>query len=286
MVEIKTPDAKATSRQLWRLHQLTKEDTRNLDITMQEASDRISKLGYDGNYLKPITAKPPLAYASVPFTEAHVTIIEGEQGGGKSITATARVVDAYYVDCVRVYCEEVLKISCIVKSYDRRNRIARIRYKGSLKLLRIPSNYKLHSPMRIFCNFHLFGIPYIFCPSFNHTLAWLKQGIIVNAWLIVDEAYVGMNARASMQALGKELEKQYFQFRKMLLNVIIVTPMARLIDWTMRTIPTERIHCTYNTKNRKVTLAIRKKGIQGERKFDYDSTQYRKNYRTNERIVQ
>ncbi len=220
-----------------------------------------------------------------PFTEAHVTIVEGEQGGGKSITATARVRDAYDKDCVRVFCQKVMRIKCEVKSYDRKTRIAKIRHNGGRKQLRIPSSYKLHSPMQIFCNYHLFGFPYVYIPSFDHTLAWLKQGIIVDAWLIVDEAYVGMNARESMRALGKELEKQYFQFRKMQLNVIIVTPMARLVDWAMRTIPTERIHCTYNEKSRKVTVTIRKKGIPGEHKFDYDSTPYRANFRTNERIT-
>ncbi len=224
-------------------------------------------------------------FKPAPFTEAHVTIIEGAQGDGKSCTATARVRDAYDKDCVRVFCQKVMRIRCEVKSYDRKSRIAKIKYDGGLKKLRIPENYKLHSPMRIFCNFHLYGIPFVYCPSFNHILDWLKRGIIIDGWLVVDEAYVGMNARASMQALGKELEKQYFQFRKMQLNVIIVTPMARLIDWTMRTIPTERIHCTYNSKTRKITLTIKKKGIPGEHKFDYDSTPYRVNYRTNERIT-
>lgn len=226
------------------------------------------------------------SFETAPFTEAHVAIIEGAQGDGKSVTATARVTDAYFNDCVRVFCEKVLGIKCEVKSFDRKSRIFRIKHNGVIKRFRIPTNYKLYSPLRIFCNYHLYGIPFVYCPSFNHILEWLKNGKITNGWLIVDEAYVGMNARASMQALGKELEKQYFQFRKMQLNVIIVTPMARLIDWTMRTIPTERISCSYNKKNRKVTLTIKKKGIAGEHKFDYDSTPYRKHYRTNERITE
>lgn len=225
-------------------------------------------------------------YIRPPFTEAHVTVIEGENRSGKTNTAVARIVDSYYKDCVRIYCENVLHIKCQIRSFDRRNRIVKIKYKGVLKLLRIPADYKLHSPMRIFCNFHLFGIPHTYCPSFNHILAWLKQGYIVDGWLVVDEAYVGMNARSCMTTLGKELEVIYPQMAKMQLDVIIVTPMARLIDWVMRTIPTEHIHCIYNPKTRKITLTIRKKGIKGERKLDYDATQYWKNFRTNERIVQ
>ena len=234
---------------------------------------------------KPITHGKP-SDVRKPFTEAHVTIIEGDQRSGKTNTAVARIKDAYDKDCVRIYCEDVLHLNCVVKNYNRKTRVAKIRNNGSLKLLTIPLSYKLHSPMRIFCNFHLYGIPFIFCPTFNHTLAWLKQGIIVNAWLVMDEAYVGMNARSCMQALGKELANQYWQLGKMQLDVIIVTPMARLVDWELRTIPTEHIHCFYTPKTHKITLTIRKKGVSGERKLDYDARQYWKYFRTNERIVQ
>ena len=283
MVTLRNPEAPATSRQLWRLHQLTGENTSGLKLSMQEASDRIGKLETRVKVPPTHSVKP---YARAPFTEAHVTICEGDQRSGKTNTATARVVDAYYKDCVRVFCDEVLHINCLVKNFDRRNRIAKIRYNGGLRLLRIPTDYKLHSPMRIFCNYHLYGVPFTFAPSFSHILDWLKRGFIINCWLVVDEAYVGMNARASMQALGKALANQYWQLGKMQLDVIIVTPMARLIDWELRTIPTEHIHCTYNPKNHKITLSIRKKGIQGEQKVDYDARQYWKNFRTNERIVQ
>ena len=43
-ITLKTPDAPATAKQLWLLHILTKEDTRGLTLTMQEASDRIAEL--------------------------------------------------------------------------------------------------------------------------------------------------------------------------------------------------------------------------------------------------
>lgn len=233
-----------------------------------------------------ILQKTEKTYVRPPFTEAHVTIVEGDNRSGKTNTATARVRDAYDNDCVRVYCDEVLHARCEVVNYNRKSRTAKVRYNGVVKRLRIPKSYKLHSSMKIFCNYKLYGIPHYYLPSFNHMLHWLEQGIIVNGWLVVDEAYVGMNARASMSKLGRALEARYFQFAKMQLDVIIVTPMARLVDWTLRTIPTEHIHCEYNAKTRIITLTIRKKGIKGERKVDYDATQYWKNFRTNERIVQ
>lgn len=44
MVTLHTPEAPATRKQLWLLHLLTKTDTRNLKLTMQQASDNINKL--------------------------------------------------------------------------------------------------------------------------------------------------------------------------------------------------------------------------------------------------
>ncbi len=231
-----------------------------------------------------VMAKPQYEIAPAPFAEAHVCLVEGTQGSGKNTTGVARVVDAYFKDCVRIFCMDVLHVNCEVKFYDSRTRIARIKHQGEMKLLHVPSSYKLHSPMRIFCNFHLYGIPYVFCPSFEYILDGLKSGLIGNGWLMVDEYYIGGNARECMTALGKELNKQSFQFRKMQLNVIIITPMARLIDWTMRMIPTEHILCSYNKNTRKVTLTIRRKGEKGTREVPYDATQYWPYFWTNERI--
>ncbi|KKN79349.1 hypothetical protein LCGC14_0341310 [marine sediment metagenome] len=218
-----------------------------------------------------------------PFAAAKVRIIEGEQGSGKSITGVAKIVDAYHYDCVRIFCAEH-NIRCIVKAYDPKTMIVKIKQNGNLKLFKIPSYYKLHSPMRIFCNFHLYGIPYVYCNSFKQILGWLKQGIINNGKLVIDEYYIGANARESMSALGRELEKQSFQYRKMQLEVTFITPMARLIDWTARIIPTERIACEYDEKTGYVTLTIKKKGRKGSREVTFDSKPYRRYYWTNERI--
>lgn len=53
-IELKNPEAPATSKQLWLLHVLTKTDTRNLNITMAEACKRIEVLK-SGN---PTDSKP------------------------------------------------------------------------------------------------------------------------------------------------------------------------------------------------------------------------------------
>jgi len=230
--------------------------------------------------------KPTVEYIRPPFTEAHITIIEGDMRSGKTCTATARVVDAYFKDCFRVYCKIKYKIDCEVKKYDKSSRMAVISYKGQKKLLRVPVDYKMWSPMPIFCNYHLFGVPFHYIPSFGIALDWIKKGTIRNAYLVLDEAYVGLSARGSMMELGRAFASTYHQFAKMQLDTIIITPMARQIDWIARTIPTEHIHCSYNSKTYKISLSIRKRGMQGEQIVEYDARQYWKYYKTGEIVTQ
>lgn len=281
MVQLKNPLAPASKKQLYKLYELTGKDTRELKLNMQQASDKIEDMELqqiaDNN-------KFEIPEGSTPFTEAHVTIIEGPQRGGKTATAVGKVKDAYFIDCVLNYCKDVLGIKCKVKAYYNTERVAKIKHEGKVVYIRIPPEHKLHSDLRIFSNIHLFGLPFVFIPSFRHALKWLQQDIIRDGWLILDEAHFGINARAGMTSLGQELEKQSFQYGKMQLDVIIITHMARLIDWAIRTIPTERISCTYNEKTRKVTYTIRKKGQQGTREVTYDATQYFPNFWTNEKV--
>lgn len=284
MVRLRNPDAPASSRQLYRISQLTGESVKELSasqMTMQKASNRIDEL--EMVQLEK-NSKLVIPAGAEPFEETKVTIIEGEQRSGKTCTGVAKIVDPYFNDCVRIYCRDVLGIDCIVKAFDRRNKIAKIKQNGESQLVRIPRNYKLHSPMRIFSNIHLFGLPYVFLPSFRHTLKWLKSGIICNGKLLLDEAHVGINARASMTSIGQEMEKQSFQYAKAMLEVIMITHMARMIDWTARTIPTERLHTAYNKKTKMVTYTRKRKGEKGVREVSYYAPQYFPFFWTNERI--
>ena len=51
VIQLNNPDSPATKKQLWLLHILSKTDTRKLNLTMQQASNRINELknGDNGN---------------------------------------------------------------------------------------------------------------------------------------------------------------------------------------------------------------------------------------------
>ena len=278
---LKTPEAPATKKQLYRLGILTGQDTGDWRLTQQEASNRIDELE-----LKKIeTDLPPLPLDdSGAFSEAHVMIVEGDQRGGKTVFAAKTIFTAYLKDCVKIFCKDVLGIDVEVLNYNKKIRTAKIKYDGVTKYIRVPDEYKLHSPMRIFSNVHLYGIPYVYIPSFRHMLHWLKTGFISKGWLLSDESHQGMSARNGMSAMGKEFVGQYYQFGKSQLDVIIITHHARMIDYLARLIPTKRVHCSYDKKTHRVSYALREKGVQGTREYSFDATQWFVNYLTNEKV--
>lgn len=279
MVVMKTPDAPATEKQLRYLHSLTGEDTSAWNLTMQQASDRIQAIERQSVIAQPVLEDDD------PFSEAHVQIVEGDQRSGKTNYAVGKIVDAYDRDCVRIFCKNMLCMDVVAKSYDRASRIAKIKIGKNISLIRIPSDYTMQTPMKIFANIHLFGVRYCFIPSFAYLLAGLKSGFISDGHLLVDEAHKGMGARGSMTTLGKGFMEEYFQFGKSKLDVFIVTHIARLVDWTARTIPTTRIHTTYNEQTKEITYTLRTKGDQTTKEITYDSRRYWPFYRTNEKVL-
>lgn len=279
-IVLNNPEAPATPRQLYKLHELSGEDTRDLKLTMQQASDKINELQSQQLDI----GNPTLDEA--PFSEPHITIVEGDQRSGKSVYAVGKIRDSYDKDCATIYCRNVLKLNCEVIAYYRHERVIKLKHEGVLKALRVPESYKMHSPMRIFSNIHLYGMPYVYIPSFVYMLRGIQSGFISKGWLLSDESVRGMSARGGMTTMGREWVAEYFQFGKSLLDVIIITHFARQIDAFARMIPTQRVHCTYDKNTRRVHFTLRKKGEQGETEHSFYAPEYWGNYRTNEKVNQ
>jgi len=280
-MRLRNPYAPATDKQLYALHQLTGKDTRNWELTMQQASDKIEELE-----LKKLEQE----FASVkvdesqPFDEPHIQIVEGDQRGGKSVYAVKTIFTDYNKDAIKIFCKNVLGIDVDVLNYKKGKRIAKIRHQGVKKYIHITEQYKLWSPKRVFSNIHLFGIPYVWAPSFRHMLHWLKIGFISDGWLLSDESVHGMSARNGMSAMGKEFVGQYYQFGKSKLDVIIITHHARELDYNARLIPSKRIHCTYEKTTFRVTYSMREKGKPGTVEYSFDAREWFGNYLTNEKV--
>lgn len=80
-MNIKDPQAQATPRQLWFLHRLTGEDTRELKLTRLEASEKIEALTKAKETKKTPAGKP--ATAKKPETKARVNSQSSTEPKGK-----------------------------------------------------------------------------------------------------------------------------------------------------------------------------------------------------------
>jgi hypothetical protein len=170
-----------------------------------------------------------------PHEYAHITIIEGDQGSGKSNTAVGMVVDDYKKDNTR----------------------------------------------RIYANFHLYGVRYMYLPL-PVLLEYLNSDLIRDAWVLVDEGYIEGDKRDSMNSLAKTVTKFRNQIRKRKIDFVLIAPDSTELDFRWRKVATKRILCTYNPKTKRITMYIKKKGVTRTKVVSYYAPQYWKYFRTDE----
>ncbi len=215
-----------------------------------------------------------------PLSHAPIALIEGEQGGGKSTIAVARIVDAYLKRAVEIYLE-TLGVFAEVLSYNFNTRIARIRQERVKRLITIPIDYKLISDLKIFTNFHLFGIRYKYCTA-PEIVAYLQDGTIADGRLTIDESYIVSNAQETLSPLTKAISKFSMTARKRHLWVDFLYPHSRMATWITRWAWAEHILCSYDERTQFITLDINKKGYQRAKTIRLYAPPYRRFFDTDE----
>jgi hypothetical protein len=241
-----------------------------------------------------------------PFEFNHIHAIQGEPRSGKNTLTVARVRGYYYRDCVRVYLKERFGIEAIVPSvydelnklsgiivlnYDRYERIAKIVYKGRIRKFKIPDNYNLHSPVRIFANFHLYGMSATYL-----TVSKIIQGIhdeIIDGrkgdgevFVLLDQfETIGGNTMEQQTNAGKYFNQEINQFAKKRLEVYALMPSGRDVGRAMRVNPTEIITCRRIAGTYAIEYEIRRRGIVGSIKLKLpDAREYWGNFDTSEGV--
>ncbi len=152
--------------------------------------------------------------------------------------------------------------------------------KSTVAVARVVDAYKKDPTIKIFCNFHLYGVPYVY-GTLGQIIEWLDAGIIQDGHLVLDENYIGGNARESMGSLGRALTKYSMSFRKRHLRVIMIYPHERMADWIFRWAVRERILCSYNEKTHYITLTIKRRRLP-TKTVSFYAPQYWKYFWTDE----
>jgi hypothetical protein len=152
------------------------------------------------------------------------------------------------------------------------------------KLIRIPEGWDTISDTKIFCNYHLFGMRYVFCDP-GVMLKYLNEGAgetMRHAKMVIDEPYLQGEARRGTNSLGLIYTWFAQQMRKRDIELFLLVQHGRFIDWRFRYIAKRKILTRYNEKTHMVRLLVQNLGKGTEKPFSFWAPQYWKYYDTNE----
>lgn len=220
-----------------------------------------------------------------PFNYAHVALVEGDQGMGKSVTMCAKVVDPTFANVTSIVLPDGREVKAEPVNPTTVG-VVRFYLPGREPFVaKVPKHCcVIADSIKIYANFHFYGIRAKFM-QLADMLDGLNSGQIRDCYLLCDEHYIGGDARKGMTALVETFTIMGFEMRKRRIELIMGTPYKRLIDYRWRSIVTEHVMCSYNERTMEVTLTVRKKGDRKYRTLrPFYAPQYWGYYDTNELV--
>lgn len=209
------------------------------------------------------------------MNRVNASIVEAPMGGGKTTVLTALCADSYFANIYSM--RSTHGNSYEIKPYN----LEIVELVKENRYVRIPYNWETFSTARIFCNYHLHGVKYVYC-SVAQMLEWLNSSIVTNGKLGVDESYIEGEARKATRELTVRLTWFAQQMRKRELELFLLTQNQRFIDWRLRDICKRRILCKYNEKTYNVHLLIQNLVKGSEKMTHFYAPTYWKYFDTNE----
>jgi hypothetical protein len=150
------------------------------------------------------------------------------------------------------------------------------------KLIKIPQDYLVQSPIKIFANFHLFGVRYSYI-SINDVIEYINTELYNDSWILSDESAM-TDARNSMNSAGILIAQFGATIGKRNAKFCIAAQYNEMAERRFRLFATTRILCSYDAESKYITLDIKKKG-EPEFTIDYYAPLYWKYFKTQELIA-
>ena len=222
-----------------------------------------------------------------PFNYAPVTIIEGEQKSGKTVTAITRPIDETFSHLTAVKLANGLTIKAEPALKD--NGYPIVGYgklympNQSPRIMKIPPNSCIIADsVKIIYNGHLYGIRYAHM-KLKDIIQHLNDGTIRDCYLIIDEAYIAGDRRQGLSPAVKVISKLGWQLAKRHIILTLCLPDASALDLRFQKIETEHIITTYDPNTQYVTMFIRnRKKYKRDREVSYYTPTYFKYYNPDE----
>jgi len=224
-----------------------------------------------------------------PLAFAPITMIEGDQGSGKSNMAASEAVDITFANATSIILVDGHEFKCSpVLDEAGYPSIGKVRVHLPTKdiIVKCPAgSCVVAEDVRIYANFHFYGIRAVYFTT-AQIIEHLNDGTIRYGYLYFDEHYKDANARENGSVVVKAITKLSNQMRKKHLHVSYITPFARQLDWIERASVRKRIYCQeYNEETHIITYTIQEKGKKGTRTKTYDASVYFPYYRTDEHFA-
>lgn len=215
------------------------------------------------------------------MSKANVTIVEAQMGEGKTNTATAICVDRYFSKIHTIISPEGFRFA--VKPY-KLNYVELQPRPGideAPKIIEIPKNWKTISTAKLFTNYHLHGVRYMYSdPALM--LQYLNTGLLSSGIMVIDEGYIAGDARRSMNTLGLIYTWFAQQMRKREIELYLLVQHGRFIDWRFRYVAKQKILTRYSEKTHRIRLLIQNLSKGTEKIVSFYAPTYWKYYDTNE----
>ena len=225
---------------------------------------------------------------------ANISLLWGDQGGGKSTLGTALAIDDAHEHITGLMSpsgNEIVKASTLTKEDVRafinagmapnKLKYARI-YKGNeSKIVKIPSDYIVLSSTKIFANYHIYGVKAVLM-SMADVVEYMDTPLFNDSWILLDEGG-GVKARQSMEGIGKLAADFYMTIRKRNARLVEMTQYARMMDVYLRLAGTTRINCSYDEDTFMITCEVSKRK-EPTYTFEFYAPKYWKYFDTNDII--
>ena len=224
-----------------------------------------------------------------PLHYAPISLVEGDQGQGKSVYSVSEAVDVTFANAtsIRLVDGQVFKVSPVLsdKGYPIIGQvIVHLPHKDIIAKCPVGSCV-IAEDIKIYANFHFFGIQAAYL-TMAEILEYLNNGTIGYGYLYLDEHYMSGNAREAINPVVKAITKLSNQMRKKHIYLSYITPHARQLDWIERSAVRKHIFCqSYNEETHVVVYTIQETGVRGTRTKSFYAALYFPYYWTDEQIA-
>ena len=231
-----------------------------------------------------------------PMTEADVRGIFGAQRTGKTTIAVGFVADDVCENMTRLifpdgqFCQaQGLKDDEIetlaakgIQAYKTTHCRIFSRDKTQSKIIKIPPQSIIDSPVKVFANFHLFGFYYVHLDGLK-LLQYINSDLITNGWVLMDESTM-TDARDSMTKEGKITAKFGAQVGKRGLHLCTIAQYYEQIERRYRLFKTTTIECIeYDKETHYISCNVKVKD-EPQKETEFFAPPYWKFFDTNEII--